>query len=304
MTLPSPGQLPSADTRQSTGIPRLDQALGGGLIPGTLTVVMGATGIGKTQLGVSYAFAGQQQEQQTGILFDMTTRGDSQNQPEYAERMFGWKFRPRTLPDHFDPAVVWNCEQIRSDYLQAFHRGGRRVTIGDMQPEEWQEFKADLMRRLDQTIAFFYGNFVHGVRRCVIDGVEPTNRDSDSFQFHLFDYIYHQILRKDHDWLARDLFRVHFRQQEPQVMAHPYDHQAIGGMLLYTSHEVMLDDLISRPIRSGDVLSNANTILLMGKTRIGNQIGRAIYVAKHRGSACEEAILPFRITASGLEFSE
>ena len=73
-------------------------------------------------------------------------------------------------------------------------------------------------------------------------------------------------------------------------------------MLLYTSHEVMLDDLISRPIQSGDVLSNANTILLMGKTRIGDQSGRAIYVAKHRGSACDEAILPFRITGRGLEF--
>ena len=39
--------------RVSTGIPRLDQALGGGLLPGTLTVVVGATGIGKTQLGVT-----------------------------------------------------------------------------------------------------------------------------------------------------------------------------------------------------------------------------------------------------------
>ena len=292
----------AAATRQSTGIPRLDQALGGGLIPGTLAVVMGATGIGKTQLGISYAFAGQQQEQETGILFDMTTRGDSQNQSEYAARMFGWNFRQRVSPEHFDPAIVWERDQIRADYLHAFNRSGRRVTIGDMQPEEWQEFKADLMRRLDRTIAFFYGNFVHGVRRCVIDGVEPTNKDSDSFQFHLFDYIYHQVLRKDHDWLARDLFRVHFRQQEPQVMAHPYDHQAIGSMLLYTSHEVILDDLISRPIQSGDVLSNANTILLMGKTRTDGRMGRAIYVAKHRGSACEEAILPFQITEHGLEF--
>ena len=292
----------AAATRQSTGIPRLDQALGGGLIPGTLAVVMGATGIGKTQLGISYAFAGQQQEQETGILFDMTTRGDSQNQSEYAARMFGWNFQQRTSPEHFDPAIVWERDQIRADYLHAFNRSGRRVTIGDMQPEEWQEFKADLMRRLDRTIAFFYGNFVHGVRRCVIDGVEPTNKDSDSFQFHLFDYIYHQVLRKDHDWLARDLFRVHFRQQEPQVMAHPYDHQAIGSMLLYTSHEVLLDDLISRPIQSGDVLSNANTILLMGKTRTDGRMGRAIYVAKHRGSACEEAILPFQITEHGLEF--
>lgn len=289
-------------TRQSTGNQRLDEALGGGLLPGTLTVVMGATGIGKTQLGLSYGYAGQQQEGHTGILFDLTTRGDSQNQPEYAERMHGWKLRAHKLVDHFDPSVVWDAEQIRSDYLHAFHRGGRRVTIGDMQPEEWIEFKSDLMRRLDQTIAFFYGNFVHGVRRCIVDGVEPTTRDSDSFQFHLFDYVYHQVLRKDHDWLARDLFRVHFRQQEHEVMAHPYNHQEIGGMLLYTSHEVMLDDLIARPIQTGDVLSNANTILMMGKTRSGNQMGRAMYVAKHRGSACEETILQYHITEHGLEF--
>jgi len=286
--------------RQSTGIPRLDQALGGGLIPGTLTVVMGATGIGKTQLGISYCHTGKQQEGQTGIIFDLTTRGDSQNQPEYARRMYDWTLRSRTFVDHFDPQSVWKAEATRCDYLHMFTRGGRRVTIGDMQPEEWQEFKADLMRRLDQTIAFFYGNFVHGVRRCVIDGVEPTSQDSDSFQFHLFDYIYHQVLRKDHDWLARDLFKVHFRSQENVVQQHAYQFQDIGGMFLYTSHEVLLDDLISRPIRSGDILSNANTILMMGKVRNGAQIGRAMYVAKHRGSACSEEILPYRIGEHGL----
>ncbi|MBL8810937.1 MAG: recombinase RecA [Planctomycetaceae bacterium] len=288
--------------RQSTGIPQLDEALGGGLLPGTLTVVMGATGIGKTQLGLSYCQSGLAQEGQRGIIFDLTTRGDSQNQSEYAKRMFGWQMSERTFVDHFDPASVWDAAQVRSDYLHVFTRGGRRVTIGDMQPEEWQEFKADLMRRLDQTIAFFYGNFVHGVRRCVIDGVEPTNQDSDSFQFHLFDYVYHQVLRKDHDWLARDLFRVHFRAQEPTINAHAYDCRSIGGLFLYTSHEVMLDDLISRPIRSGDILSNANTIIMMGKIRNETKIGRALYVAKHRGSACSEDIMPYQITEQGICF--
>ena len=32
--------------------------LGGGLLPGTLTVVAGATGVGKTQLGLRWADAG------------------------------------------------------------------------------------------------------------------------------------------------------------------------------------------------------------------------------------------------------
>ena len=79
--------------RLSTGICRLDQMLGGGLLPGTMTVIVGATGVGKTQLGLQFAHAGQSQENAAGIVLDLTTRGDSQNQSEYAERMFGWRFQ-------------------------------------------------------------------------------------------------------------------------------------------------------------------------------------------------------------------
>lgn len=290
--------------RHSTGIKRLDRALGGGLLPGALTVVMGATGIGKTQLALSYCHSGLEEEGQRGIIFDLTTRGDSQNHVEYAQRIYSWPVQTRKLVDRFDPEIVWTADEIRRDYLHVFDRAGRRVTIGDMQPDEWQEFKADLMRRLNQTIAFFYGNFIYGVRRMVVDGVEPTDRDSDSFQFHLFDYVYHQILRKEHDWLARDLFRVRYRAHQDRVDQHRYDHRQISGMLSYTSHEVMLDDLIERPIQSGDVLSNANTVILMGKTRAGSRIGRALYIAKHRGSACEDSILPYTIGQSGITFDD
>lgn len=82
---------------------------------------------------------------------------------------------------------------------------------------------------------------------------------------------------------------------------HAYNHQEIGCLLLYTTHEVMLDDLLGRPLESGDVLSNANTIILMGKTREGSKMGRALQIAKHRGSACDESIVPYQITATGLQ---
>ena len=75
-------------SRLSTGLSQLDEMLGGGLLPGTLTVVVGATGIGKTQLGLHFAHAGRVQEGEAGILLDLTTRGDSQNQAEYASRLF------------------------------------------------------------------------------------------------------------------------------------------------------------------------------------------------------------------------
>jgi KaiC/GvpD/RAD55 family RecA-like ATPase len=290
----------SAPDRLSTGIPALDDLLGGGLLPGTMTVVLGATGIGKTQLGLQFAHQGTRQEGESGIIFDMTSRGDAQNHSAYAQRLFGWDMRegsPDGLPTAED---VWDRERARFDSLHLFRQTGRRVTAADLTTEELQIWKAELNRKLQTTIGFFYGNFVHGVLRCVVDGIEPSDRASESFQFHLFEYIYHQILRKDSEWVARDLFRAAYRANEQQVRSRAYDHSQIGCLMLCTTHEVMLDDLISRPIETGDLLSNANTILLMGKIRDGLKMGRALYVAKHRGSACEDTIVPYEITEAGL----
>lgn len=288
-------------TRFKTGIEALDQMLGGGLLPGSLTVVMGATGIGKTQLGIAFANQGDQQEGQRGVLFDMTSRGDSQNHDDYADRLCDWDITSRSLEQRFDVANIWNRDSARRDYAHVYEHSGRRVTIGDMNLSQRQEWEAEQAKKLDQTIAFFYGNFVHGVRRCVVDGVEPSDRASDSVQFEMFEYIYHQIIRKEHDWVARDLLRVKFREQSDLVQQHAYDHQHLACLLLYTSHEVMIDDLITRKIESGDLLSGANTIIMMGKTRSGNKMGRALHVAKHRGSACDESIVPYTIDNRGIQ---
>jgi KaiC/GvpD/RAD55 family RecA-like ATPase len=289
--------------RLQTGIPALDELLGGGLLPGTMTVVMGATGVGKTQFGLQFARHGLEQEGETGLIFDMTTRGDSQNHADYARRLFGWDLRTRRVDGKLQSIDVWDRDRIRADYVHLFDRSGRRVTYRDLEPDDWRAWKTELARKLDHSIATFYGNFIHGVRRCVIDGIEPTDNAADSIQMHVVDYIYHQILHKDCDWVARDLFRAQFRANEDRVNRHLYDHATIGCLLLQTTHEVMLDDLIGKPIQSGDALSNANTIIQMGRIREGTKLGRALYVAKHRGSACEEDIVRFAITEHGLELN-
>jgi len=265
-----------------------------------LTVVAGATGIGKTQLGLQYTWAGKQQEGEPGILFDMTTRGDSQSHGDYAQRLFNWQLTRQSVAEHVDNQQVWNRDVARRDYIHIFERSGRRVTRDDLEYDDWKAWKIELSQKLQLAVWFFYGNFVHGVRRCVIDGVEPVDKPSESFQFDMFEYVYHQILHKEADWVARDLFRENFRVNEPQVRAHMYDHKQVACLLLYTTHEVLLDDLLSRRLDSGDVLSNANTIILMGKTRDGARMGRALHVAKHRGSACDDSIVPFEVTATGL----
>lgn len=288
-------------SRHSTGIAELDQHLGGGLTPGTLTVVFGATGIGKTQLGVQFANAGAAAEGQRGVIFDVASRGDSQNHANYASRICDWTLAPpadyqREKLDRFFDDV-----ETARDYLHVFQYHGRRVTRRDLDWEEWRTWQAELNSRLHHAIAFLYGAFVRGSRRVVIDGVEPAERPNESIQLNLFEYVYHQVIRKDPMWVARDLFREHFRANETLAEQHCYDPAQTGCVLLYTSHEVMLDDLIARPLDEGDAVSNANTLIYMGKTRDGNRVGRGIYIAKHRGSACSDEILPYTIDDGGLK---
>ncbi len=290
--------------RQSTGCPGLDDALGGGLIPGTLTAVVGATGIGKTQLGVQYAHAGEHDEGRRGVFLDMAARGDQQSHKEYALRMRAWALREangrNVLPQdsYFDAAVE------SGDFLRAFSHAGRRVTRRDLEPEAWQDWQAELARGLQTTISFLYGNFVRGVRRVVIDGIEPVERPGESIQIELFEYVYHQILRKDADWVARDLFRQAYRSHADLVSKHFYQQEHVGCLLLLTSAESMLEDLIRRPLGEGDVLANANTLIYMGKMADGGRIRRGLYIAKHRGSSCREDILPFAISDGGIESTE
>ena len=301
-----------ATMRHSTGVPGLDELLGGGLLPGTLTVVVGATGIGKTQLALQYAQAGAAQEGERGVVFDCSARGDSQSHAEYARRMFGWEMRAMDAGQPVDLHQVLGTLRVppegngtRSvpttyDYLHLFDYRGRRVTRRDLDWDDWQNWQAELNARLRAGIAFLYGNFTSGVRRVVMDGIEPTDRPGESIQFNLLEYVYHQILRKDPEWVARDLFREAYRRHADEAAARRYDPGQISCLLLYTSHETMLDDLISRPLCEGDVLSNANTLIYLGKIRDGNRIGRGLYIAKHRGSACDERIVTFQIGERGL----
>jgi KaiC/GvpD/RAD55 family RecA-like ATPase len=290
--------------RHSTGIPALDALLGGGLLPGTLTVVVGATGIGKTQLGLQFAHAGHQQEGRRGIVFDVSARGDSQSHADYAQRLFGWDLDAVTAEGPWRAEDFFQSHAARGDYLHIFDYHGRRVTRRDMEFEEWQHWQAELNTRLRSAIAFLYGNFLSGTRRVVVDGVEPVDRPQESIQFQLFEYVYHQVIRKDPEWVARDLLRESYRRYAADAARCTYDPQALGCLLLYTSQESLLDELIARPLDEGDLLANANTLIYLGKLREGHRIRRALYIAKHRGSACDDEIRPYEIRAEGLVLDE
>ena len=280
----------------STGLDFLDEMLGGGLQPGTLAVVRGATGAGKTQLGLAFLNAGAAAEGHRGVIMDLASRGDSQQHAQYASRQFGWQL----ADGEADASHTWGDDFTRVDYYARFGYSGKRVVRASMTEEEWRGWKRVLNEKLEALIAHYYYHFVHGVRRVLVDGVEPFDEASDSIQVELFEYILHKILRKPHDLVARDLFRGRWLEVKGEVASHPYDHEAIASMFLQTTREVDMAELIRAETQEDDLTTNATTIILLGRVLDGAKIRRAAFALKNRGRPCSDDLVFYEITDAGL----
>src|SRR5712692_7364359 len=184
-------------TRVSTGLAKLDAMLGGGLLPGTLAVVYGATGIGKTHLGLTFAAQGVADDGARGVVLDMNGRGDSQQHDEYAARLFHWALTPWThtvtpMAPPYPPAG-----QMDAFYSNALRWVGRvrdfQVPASDGGSEFDWNWKAAYNQALYTVRPFLYFHFGAGSRRVVVDGVEPMDSPADSIQFHMFNDVYRTI---------------------------------------------------------------------------------------------------------------
>ena len=103
-------------------------------------MVHGTTGVGKTQLGLSFLNAGLQAEGQRGVLVDLTTRGDLQQHTEYARRLFGWEVVDGSIPKQsvFTPPEPMPNRFTGLDYQ------GKPVTRANLTDEEWRIWSQQL----------------------------------------------------------------------------------------------------------------------------------------------------------------
>jgi len=108
-------------------------------LPGTLTVVAGATGIGKTQLGLRWAETGARAEGARGVICDLTSRGDSQNHLPYARMQLDWEIHPYPVTHALSFEDTWDWSKSLGGYYHPIERAGRRVGRGDLDPEAWHE---------------------------------------------------------------------------------------------------------------------------------------------------------------------
>lgn len=281
----------------------MDERLGGGLLPGTLAIVYGATGIGKTHLGLAFAHHGRQADGVPGLVFDMNGRGDSQQHHEYAQRLFAWSLGRWThaVPPMAEPHPP--AAEMQAFYCDAFPWVGSlrdyQVPTPDGPEFDWG-WKAAYNRALQTVRPFFYFHFCAGSRRVMVDGVEPMAVPAEAIQFFLFDGLYRKVIHGDSETLGMELCLPVWRHRE-FIDRHRYDHRAVSTLLLVTTEETRLEDLLGRKTEAGDLGAVANTILVMGSERVGTRVGRFLCVVKHRGSPMSDEIAEFRIGPRGIE---
>jgi KaiC/GvpD/RAD55 family RecA-like ATPase len=290
--------------RVSTGISKLDDMLGGGLLPGTLAVVYGATGIGKTHLGLTFADHGRVADGARGIILDLNGRGDSQQHGEYAARLFDWDLRPwmHTVTPMADPYPPPGA--MEAFYSNALPWVGRvrdfQVPTTDGAHEFDWNWKAAYNRALYTVRPFVYFHLGAGSRRVVVDGVEPMDSPADSIQFYVFDELYRKTIHREAETLGMEICLPVWKHRA-LIDAHRYDHTQVTSLLLVTAEETRLDDLLARKVGTGDIGATANTVIVMGSERVGTRLARLLCVVKHRGSAMSDAIAEYRIGHAGLE---
>ena len=136
----------------------------------------------------------------------------------------------------------------------------------------------------------------------MVDGVDPTGSPHESVQLYIFEELYRKIIHQDGEILGMEILIPVWRHRD-FIDRHRYDHREVATLLLVTTEETLLDDLIARKVGEGDIGASANTILLMGRRMGQGEVGRALHVAKHRGSACSDEIAGYTITDRGLVFA-
>ena len=289
-------------TRVSTATPKLDDMLGGGLLPGTLTVVYGATGIGKTHLGLAFAHHGGEADGAPGLLFDMNARGDSQQHHEYAARLHQWPLGRWThtvtpMAEPYPPA-----DQMAAFYCDAFPWVGKlreyQVPTSDGLEFDWN-WKAVYNHALYTVRPFVYFHLGAGSRRVVVDGIEPMDVPAEYVQPYIFHDLYRKVIHRDSETLGMEICLPVWKHRA-FIDAHCYDHAAVTTLLLVTTEETRLEHLIARKVAAGDIGAVANTIVVLGSERVGTRLGRFVCVVKHRGSAMSDAIAEYRVTEQGL----
>jgi circadian clock protein KaiC len=197
------------DHRITTGIPALDQMLGGGLWPGSCTMIAGPSGSGKTILGLHFAHGGGQQGER-GIIATL------QENPTQLERMAGGLGWPLTHPAievmYRSPVDIYIDEWVY-DLLEAVERTqARRVVIDSLTDLQMAALDDTRFREFTYSLAQrFSRQGISLLTTCETADLFAAGRLSEFALSHLADNAIMLNHYRDHGSMSRSLAIVKVR---------------------------------------------------------------------------------------------
>jgi circadian clock protein KaiC len=144
-------------SRVSSGVAWLDQALGHGLRGGSSTLVTGPSGVGKTVLGLHFAFASAGNRDGTTVF---ATFDENPSQIYEAAAGFGWSFEQpeirliyRSAVDLYLDEWVYDLLEIVAahDTRRVFIDGLGSLRIAAHDPTRFQEYLYSLVQRFERS---------------------------------------------------------------------------------------------------------------------------------------------------------
>src|SRR3970040_1983853 len=105
---------------------------------------------------------------------------------------------------------------------------------------------------------FFTSTLRRGGRGLGWRGVAPPGPPHESMQLYIFEELYRKIIHQDGEILGMEILIPVWRHRD-FIDRHRYDHREVATLLLVTTEETLLDDLIARKVGEGAVGDSANT---------------------------------------------
>lgn len=218
--LPAAESYPLDDQRITTGIPALDSMLGGGLWPGSATLVAGPSGAGKTLMGLHFIY-GAARGGERGVIATL------QENPSQLSRMLdglGWRRDDPAVEVMYRSPVDIQVDEWVHDLLHVTERtNARRVVIdslldlqtASLDDTRFREFLYSLVQR-------FSRQGITLLITCETPSLFSTGGLSEFAVSHLSDNTIMLDHHRGHDTMSRSLAVVKSRASSHDQAMRPF----------------------------------------------------------------------------------
>ncbi|MBR9682181.1 MAG: AAA family ATPase [Candidatus Aenigmarchaeota archaeon] len=235
-----PVSKPSSDVRVPTGIEGVDELVNGGLLPGSLTLVTGTTGTGKTIFSSQFLYNGATKYNEKGVYVSFEEPTD--NIKEHAKK-FGWDFADLEKKGmikfvRYDPYHIEDVYELIESQIKQL--GATRVVIDSISALGLYVRDSPELRRMIFNIALLLRKLK--VTTILTSEILPDQKALSRFgveEFVADGIIVLYYLRTDSQY-SRSTTVWKMRGTEHSHKLHPYLIQSGKGIVVYPKEEAFI----------------------------------------------------------------